>query len=144
MSIATNLALAVTNDLKEQFDSENRTVSLSLVPRTDIKALHGKTLIMVCPRSVKTESDTRLAGAVYRVSIDVGIMRQCPIDNGDISDLTDQVEDVLSFLRRKTLSDFPQAKWVSAENKPIYDVSRLLNEATFFSVITFDYLVRGV
>ena len=143
MSVSTDLARAVTSELKEQFGSENRTVQLSLVPRTDIKALHGKTLIMVCPRSVKTEADTRLAGAVYRITIDVGVLRQCHIDNDDISELTDQVEDVLEFLRRKTLAGLPQAKWVSAENKPIYDVSRLLNEATFFSVISSDYLIRG-
>ncbi|MBQ3332869.1 MAG: hypothetical protein IJG83_05555 [Thermoguttaceae bacterium] len=143
MSVAADLAQAITSDLKEQFDSQTCSVMLALVPRSNLKALHDKTIIMVCPRKLETEEDNRGVGAVYRVSVDVGILRQCSVENTAISELMNVVEDVFVFLRKKTLTGFPQAKWISATNKPIYDPQKILNESMFFSIVSATYILRG-
>jgi len=143
VSVASELAQAITSDLKEQFGSQTCSVVLALVPRSDLKALHNKTLIMVCPRKLETEEDNRGIGAVYRVAVDVGILRQCAVDNTDISDMMNVVEDVLVFLRKRKLTGFPKAKWISATNKPIYDPQKILNESMFFSIVSATYILRG-
>lgn len=143
MSVVTDLAKALANDLKEEFSSNDCTVLLTLVPRSNITDTHGKTVIMVCPRKLETDEDVRGVGAFFRISVDVGIMRQITTDNDSVAAMCDVVENVLAFIRKRKLEGFPAAKWVSAANKPIYDAEKILTSSLFFSVVSSEYVLRG-
>lgn len=143
MSVVTDLAKALANDLKDEFGSNDCTVLLTLVPRSNITDTHGKTVIMVCPRKLETDEDVRGVGAFFRISVDVGIMRQITTDNDSVAAMCDVVENVLAFIRKRKLEGFPAAKWVSATNKPIYDAEKILTSSLFFSVVSSEYVLRG-
>lgn len=143
MSVSTDLAKALADELRAEFEANDCSVLLTLVPRSNIKSTNSKTVIMVCPRKIETAEDARGVGAFFRISVDVGIMRQVTTDNESVAAMTDVVENVLAFVRKRKLSGFPAATWVSATNKPIYDAEKILTSSLFFSVVSSEYVLRG-
>jgi len=61
-----------------------------------------------------------------------------------VETLGDIVDEIIEFLKTKTLDDFPVAQCVGVANDPIYIPDHLTQNRTFTSVVNVKYALIGL
>jgi hypothetical protein len=112
-------------------------------PNFDLTALDTIRIVVV-PKTYELYSISH-AISKYLVTIDVGIMQRIgkmkPEDA--VETLGDLVEEIIEFLKTKTLSGFPAGQVIEITNDPLYIPDHLTQQRTFTSMLTVQYAFLG-
>ena len=138
MSELIDLADALVSELNDGDFSQEFTAVRTYVPEYSLEEL--ETLrVTVLPKAQEVSPLTRGAD-VWQPAADIGVQRR--VDNStnvDADALVALVQEIIDALRRARLEDYPDGRWVSAVNEPIYDPAQLREQQVFTSVITVTY-----
>jgi hypothetical protein len=138
MSIATQIANAIVDELKTfnfSFDFEPLMLMLPSYESADLETLR----VTIVPRTLEIERVSRCS-LKYIVGIDVGIQRRIDGTPEDtVITLGNLVDEIATFLKDATLSNFPSAQCVGITNDPLYVPEHLQQKRTFTSVLNVKY-----
>ena len=108
--------------------------------RHDQTLPEGKELLVsVVPNAVKVVPAAR-GVCHYDMEIYVAVSKK--IDRATpetIDPLLGLVEEIIDFFRLRRLANYPEAMWVSTENKPMVSTEHLENLKQFTSLVTIIY-----
>ena len=108
----------------------------ALAELTDIK-------VTIVPNSVEMTPFCR-QWTQYDYAIDIGIQKKLSGDTDtDLPELLALVDEMLTFLRKRTLTAAPSAVWIKTLNEPLYSREHLSQSRVFTSVITVTYRTVG-
>ena len=143
MSLVIDIADAVAGELNTagagsfslEFTALRRALPVyDLAELTDLK-------ISVVPKALEIAGATRGLGK-FDVQVDIGIQQKLPpgedVDSF-VESLCGLVDEIVDFLRQKTLADAPWASWVATENDPVYVPEHLADRRVFTAVLTLTY-----
>ena len=111
-----------------------------VLPVFEIKDL-AELKVTVVPKSLELEPITR--GATQRqFQIDIGVQKKITGDaDTQATDLIMLVDEMVSYLQKRSLDTKPAAVWVKSTNEPVYDRVHLSQERVFTSLITVSYRI---
>ena len=134
-----DLADAVMNDINGQAWSQTFAAERGYLPRFKFNEL--TTLrVLVVPKS-EVESVASRSTTQREFGIDVGVLKKLDTDdNPEMDALVALTDELKEHMRGKRFSS-PQALWRGTAHEPIYDPTQLQENKTFFSVITFNFLM---
>jgi hypothetical protein len=140
MSLVTTIAKSVVAELNKHEFSMPLTAVFSVKPGFELSELDTLRVIVV-PKTLEIEAVSR-SSSKYLVSVDVGIMRRIGNLSPEeaVETLGDLVDELIEFLKSKTLDDFPAAQCVGVANDPIYIPDHLTQSRTFTSVLNVKYV----
>ncbi|MDD3585822.1 MAG: hypothetical protein PHQ75_01455 [Thermoguttaceae bacterium] len=138
MSLVTELADAVVAELNRKDDwsipFEAKRVA---VPRKDIKDLEN-VIVSVVPSSLRMTNATRGATKV-EIEIDIGIQKHLTDELTEVAALGTLVDEIVLYIKERTLTAKPYAQWTETVNNPIYVPEHIAQKRVFTSVITIKY-----
>jgi hypothetical protein len=142
MSIVTQIAKAVVTELNKNiayfsipFEAEMRVLP-SFEP-AELQTLR----ISVVPRTLEMERISR-SSSKYSVGIDIGIQRRIEgTPEETVAKIGHLVDEIMQFLKERTLSNFPAAQWNGITNDPVYVPEHLQQKRTFTSILNVRYLL---
>ena len=143
MSFVTTITKSVVAELNKHRFSLPFEAVFSVKPGFELSNLETLRVIVV-PKTLEIETVSR-SSSKFVISVDVGIMRR-------LGDLTpeeavetfgDLVDEIIDFLREKTLDDFQAARCVAVANDPIYIPDHLTQNRTFTSIVNVKYVLLG-
>ncbi|MCL2304494.1 MAG: hypothetical protein FWC43_04045 [Planctomycetaceae bacterium] len=139
MSLATTIAKSVVAELNEHNFLLPFEAAFSVKPGFELSELETLRVIVV-PKTLELETVTR-SSSKYLVSVDVGIMQRIGKMTPEeaVETLGDLVDEIVEFLKTKTLEEFPAAQCVGVANDPIYVPDHLTQSRTFTSVVNVKY-----
>ncbi len=138
MSIATDIADAVVNELNDGTFSQSFNAERSVMPERDLSDL-SDLVVTVVPRGVTITNSTR-ATSQYEITINVGVQQKVEGEKDDaVATLGAFVDELAEFLSRRQLEDQPGVQWSQTENDPIYSPQHLSERHVFTSVLTITY-----
>jgi len=144
MSTVTTVAKAVAAELNrhEKFRIPFTAV-YSVKPSFDLAALDTIRVVVV-PKSYEIASISR-ASSKYVATVDIGIMQRIGTMTPEeaVDTLGDLVEEMIEFLKTRSLADFPAGQVVGIANDPLYIPDHLTGQHTFTSVLTIQYAMLG-
>jgi len=136
MKIAIDIADAVANELA----TLPMTVHRRVLPEYELAELK-EVVVTVVPKSVAIANVTRQSSS-YEVAIDIGIQQKIGQDtDAEVATLSGMVSDIVSFLNRRPLAAYPDARFKSIANEPVYAPEILSEKRVFLSVVTVTYTV---
>lgn len=138
MSIVVDIAEAVVTELNGESFSIPFTAQRSYLPVYDLREM-SELKVTVIPRSVTSTLASREASdELYAVMI--GMQKKLePEELDDVDALVTLMEELGVFLTRRTLSEMPDAQWISNEIDPLF-VGELMDKLRqFTSVLTATY-----
>jgi len=143
MSLVTTIAKSVVAELnKNEFSTPFEAV-FSVKPGFELAQLDALRVIVV-PKTLEIEAASR-SSSKYLISVDIGVMRRLgqltPEDA--VETLGDIVDEVIEFLKQRTLDGFPAARCIAVTNDPIYIPDHLTQSRTFTSVVNVKYALLG-
>ena len=143
MSLVTDIAKSVVAELNKHTFSLRFESIFSVRPGFELAELETLRVIVV-PKTLEIETASR-ASSKYLVSVDVGIMQRIGKMTPEeaVESLGDFVDELIEFLKTKTLDEFPAAQCIAVSNDPIYVPDHLTQQRTFTSVLTVQYLFLG-
>lgn len=103
----------------------------------DLADLH----VTVVPRAVETAAASR-SFTQHDYLIDVGVQKRVSAGSdveADVAVLSGLVEQIVAFLRGRSLAGVPGAAWVRSVNEPVYSPEHLAEKRLFTSVLTVTY-----
>lgn len=142
MSTATviDIADAVLAEIRD--DSELLPVGAVLArgyaPVFDLKDM-AQLHVTVVPKSLAIERTTRALREID-VEIDIGVQKK--IGSGELAEMDDWmllVERLIDFMDNRALSGAAAARFIRADNSPIFDPEHYSGMRQFTSVITLTY-----
>jgi len=140
MSTVTTVAKAVVAELNRHAGfSIPFTAIFSVKPSFELVELETIRVIVV-PKSYEISPISR-ASSKYVTAVDVGIMQRIGKMTPEkaVETFGDLVDEIIEFLKTKTLDEFPTAQCVGVANDPIYIPDHLTQQRTFTSVLTVQY-----
>jgi len=138
LSIVVDIAEAVVTELNGESFSIPFTAQRSYLPVYDLREM-SELKVTVIPRSVTSTLASREASdELYAVMI--GMQKKLePEELDDVDALVTLMEELGVFLTRRTLSEMPDAQWISNEIDPLF-VGELMDKLRqFTSVLTATY-----
>ena len=143
MSLTTTIAKSVVAELNTHEFSTPFEAVFSVKPGFELAQLDTLRVIVV-PKTLEIETASRSASK-YLVSVDIGIMRRIGklTPEEAVESLGDLVDEIIEFLKNKTLDGFPAARCITVTNDPIYIPDHLTQSRTFTSVINVKYVLLG-
>jgi len=140
MKLALDIADAIVTELSSGSFSEPLTVSRRVLPEYELAELKALTVTVV-PKSVGINNITRDSSS-FEVAIDIGIQQKIGKDTDTaVARLSGVVTEVVTFMNRRKLSEFPAAVFVSIANEPVYAPEHLSEKRLFTSLLTLTYKV---
>jgi len=140
MKLALDIADAIVTELVAHAFSEPLVVARRVLPEFELAALKALTVTVV-PKSVQIANITRQSSS-FGVAVDIGIQQKIGKDtDAEVSRLSGIVTEVVSFLNRRKLANFPAAVFVSIANEPVYAPEHLSEKRLFTSILTVHYKV---
>ena len=143
MSLVTTIAKSVVAELNNHDFSLPFEAVFSVKPGFELSELDTLRVIVV-PKTLEIETASR-SSSKYLVSVDIGIMRRLGKLTPEEAACTlgDLVDEVIEFLKAKTLDEFPAAQCIAVANDPIYIPDHLTQSRTFTSVVNVKYALLG-
>jgi hypothetical protein len=143
MSFVTTITKSVVAELNNRHFSLPFEAVFSVRPGFELSELETLRVIVV-PKTLEIETVSR-SSSKYLVSIDVGVMRRLGnlTPEEAVESFGDLVDEVIEFLKTKTLDEFPAARCVAVANDPIYIPDHLTQSRTFTSVVNVKYALLG-
>ena len=142
MSIVTDVADAVAEELNAGSFSQAFTAARLVLPRFELKDL-VELKVSVVPRTLGISGNTR-AASKYAVEIVTGIQKKVQDIEAGTDELGLLVDEIGDFIRKRPLASAPWARWTSTQNDPVYDPGHLDQHRVFTSVLTITYtMTRG-
>jgi len=143
MSLVTTVAKSVAAELNKHTFSLSFEAVFSVKPGFELAELDTLRVIVV-PKTLEIETVSR-SSSKYLVSVDIGIMRRIGNLSPEeaVETLGDLVDEIIEFLKMKTLDDFPVAQCIGVTNDPIYILDHLTQSRTFTSVVNVKYAMLG-
>lgn len=140
MGLAIDIADAVVAELAKGTFSQAFAPVRRVLPSYELKDL-SVLRVTVAPAAVEMEAASRSL-TQHDFQIDVGIQKHLGSDvDAEVAGLTDLVDELADYLRRRRLEAAPEAMWVRTANAPIYSPEHLSEERTFTSILTLTYRV---
>ena len=143
MSLATTIAKSAVAELNQHDFSLPLTAAFSVKPGFELSELETLRVIAV-PKTLELETVSR-SSSKYLVSVDIGIMQRIGKMTPEeaVETLGNLVDEIIEFLKTKTLDDFPAAQCVGVANDPLYIPDHLTQSRTFTSVVNVKYAMLG-
>jgi len=143
MSLVTTIAKSVATELNKHDFSTPFEAVFSVKPGFELSELDTLRVIVV-PKTLEIETVSR-SSSKYLVSVDIGVMQRIGkmAPEEAVETLGDFVDEIIEFLKTKTLDEFPAAQCVGIANDPIYIPDHLTQQRTFTSVLTVQYAMLG-
>ena len=141
MSLVTNIARAVVVELnRHEFSQQFETV-FSVKPGFELARLDTLRVVVV-PKTLEIEAVSR-SSSKYHVSVDIGIMQRIGERTAEeaVETLGDLVDELIAYLKQRTLGDFPEAQCIGIANDPIYVPDHLTQSRSFTSVLNVKYVL---
>ena len=143
MSLATTIAKSVVAELNKHNFSLPFEAVFSVKPGFELAELDMLRVIVV-PKTLEIETASR-SSSKYFVSVDIGIMRRLGnlTPEEAVETLGNLVDEIIDFLKTRTLAEFPVARCIAVANDPIYIPDHLTQSRTFTSVVNVKYALLG-
>ncbi len=145
MGLALDIADAVAAELNAAPDGTFTpafTAVRRVLPAFELGEL-AELKVSVVPKSVQISGASR-AASTFEIAVDIGIQRKLGSDlDAEVAELTDLVDAIADYLRRRPLSAMPGVAWASTANEPVYAPEHLADRRVFTSVLTVTYRAMG-
>ncbi len=142
MSIVTDVADAVAEELNAGSFSQAFTAARLVLPRFELKDL-TELKVSVVPRTLDISGATR-AACQYAAGVDIGIQKKVQDIEAGTDELGLLVDEITDFLRQRPLASTPWAIGARTQNDPVYDPGHLDQHRVFTSVLSVTYkMLRG-
>jgi len=143
MSLVTTIAKSVASELNKHDFSLPFEAVFTVKPGFELSELETLRVIVV-PKTLEIETVSR-SSSKYLVSVDVGIMQRIGKMTPEeaVETLGDLVDEIIEFLKTKTLDEFPAAQCVGVANDPLYVPDHLTQSRTFTSVVNVKYALTS-
>jgi len=142
MADIITIADAVTTELNAgSFSQEIMAVRL-LLPEFELSEL-SELKVTVVPKGVEMTPFSRQY-TQYDFAIDIGIQKKLTGEvDTQMPSMIALADEIVTFLRKRTLSALPAATWLRCLNDPVYSREHLAQSRVFTSVITVTYWMVG-
>lgn len=142
MATVTDIADAVVTalaagDFSQSFTPVRRV--LPLFELTDLSDLQ----VTVVPKAVGIMALSR-SESQFDFEVDIGVQKKLGSDlDTEVASLLDLVEEIVDYMRQRSLTAAAYVKWVQTANDPVYAPGHLLEKRTFTSIVTLTYRALG-
>lgn len=138
MHDSIKLADAVAAELNSGSFSRTFTAQRLLLPEFELAELTDLKVTVV-PKGIEYGPFSR-QWTRQELSVDIGIQQKLTGDvETELPGLLAFVQELVLFLRKRTLADFAEVTWLKIQNEPLYAPEHLANQRTFTSVLTVTY-----
>ncbi len=140
MALVTDISDAVVTELAGGAFSQSFTPQRRVLPEHELADLKSLSVTVV-PRGVEITGSSRTMSQ-HDVQIDIGIQKKIgKATDTEVATLLGLVDEIVDFLKRRTLQAAPWAAWIRTANEPVYAPDHLAEKRLFTSVLTLTYRV---
>ena len=131
--------VATLNAAPEGTFSQMFTAVFKLVPKHEISEL-SNLKVTVVPQGYDMKNSSR-AATEYDFTIDIGIQKKLTTADveAECSDLYPVVDEIIDYLRKRSLTGIAWANQTTMSNNPVVAVDHLDDNRVFSSLVTIGY-----
>jgi hypothetical protein len=137
---AIDIANGVTAELNAATFSQSFTATRKLVPfypEEELTALK----VTVVPKTYEETVETRQS-SMLTIVIDVAVQKKLSDIETDAPAMLQLVDEMMVFFKGRSLTTYPNVRWMATQNEPIYSQEHLGQYKVFTSVFSLTYRVR--
>ena len=140
MSVIVDIADAVVAELNDHSFSKSFTATREYLPTHDLQTLTGlKVVAIPSETSIANESRSNTRDE-HRIEIGV-VAKLDAVDAETIDGYVALCEEIADYLKRRTLTDYENARPIGVEIEPVFDALTLDTHRVFLSVVSITYRV---